>query len=208
MDEYYKILGVSPDADDSEIENAYQTLKAKYSKERFEDGEVGNNAAKNLTKLNEAYEEIIESRKFVSNSDSSTSNKYGTYEDVQAAIKKGDFNHAQDLLDGMSDRDAEWHYLQSVVFYKKNWINESLKQLEIAMNMDADNKKYSDSYAKLKEKIAFNEKQFNAGNTNANVNEEAPSQMGGSSNECCSTCATWCCMNAVFNLCLNACCHC
>ena len=68
MDEYYKILGVSPDADDAEIETAYQNLKAKYSRERFEDGEVGNNAAKNRTKLNEAYEEIIEARKYVSNS--------------------------------------------------------------------------------------------------------------------------------------------
>lgn len=199
MIELYDILGVSEDATDEEVERAYLELKGKYSLDRFLDGEAGNEAAKKLTRLENAYNEIMAIRK---------GEKDGSYLEIERAIKKGNIALAQEKLDAYSTRDAEWHYLQSVVFYKKNWINESLKQLEIAMNMDTDNKKYSDSYAKLKEKIAFNEKQFNAGNTNANVNEEAPSQMGGSSNECCSTCATWCCMNAVFNLCLNACCHC
>ena len=199
MIELYDILGVSEDATDEEVERAYLELKGKYSLERFLDGEAGNEAAKNLTRLENAYNEIMAIRK---------GEKDGSYLEIESAIKKGNIALAQEKLDAYSTRDAEWHYLQSVVFYKKNWINESLKQLEIAMNMDKDNKKYSDAYAKLKEKIAFNEKQFNAGNTNANVNEEAPSQMGGSSNECCGTCATWCCMNAVFNLCLNACCHC
>ena len=199
MIELYDILGVSEDATDEEVERAYLELKGKYSLDRFLDGEAGNEAAKKLTRLENAYNEIMAIRK---------GEKDGSYLEIERAIKKGNIALAQEKLDAYSTRDAEWHYLQSVVFYKKNWINERLKQLEIAMNMDTDNKKYSDSYAKLKEKIAFNEKQFNAGNTNANVNEEAPSQMGGSSNECCSTCATWCCMNAVFNLCLNACCHC
>jgi curved DNA-binding protein CbpA len=199
MIELYDILGVSEDATDEEVERVYLELKGKYSLDRFLDGEAGNEAAKKLTRLENAYNEIMAIRK---------GEKDGSYLEIESAIKKGNIALAQEKLDAYSTRDAEWHYLQSVVFYKKNWINESLKQLEIAMNMDTDNKKYSDSYAKLKEKIAFNEKQFNAGNTNANVNEEAPSQMGGSSNECCSTCATWCCMNAVFNLCLNACCHC
>jgi molecular chaperone DnaJ len=199
MIELYEILGLTEDATDAEVEKAYLDLRCKYSVDRFLDGEAGNEAARNLTRLENAYNEIMAIRR---------GEKDSSYLEIESAIKKGNIALAQEKLDAYSTRDAEWHYLQSVVFYKKNWINESLKQLEIAMNMDKDNKKYSDSYAKLKEKIAFNEKQFNAGNTNANANEEAPSQMGGSSNECCSTCATWCCMNAVFNLCLNACCHC
>lgn len=199
MIELYEILGLTEDATDAEVEKAYLELRSKYSLDRFLDGEAGNEAAKNLTRLENAYNEIMAIRR---------GEKDSSYVEIENAIKKGNIALAQEKLDAYSSRDAEWHYLQSVVFYKKNWINESLKQLEIAMNMDKDNKKYSDAYAKLKEKIAFNEKQFEAGNTNANVNEEAPSQMGGSSNECCGTCATWCCMNAAFNLCLNACCHC
>ena len=189
MDEYYKILGVSPDADDAEIENAYQTLKAKYSRERFEDGEVGNNAAKNLTKLNEAYDEIIESRKYVSNQNKN--NSYGTYDDVSNAIKKGDLNHAQDLLDGMSDRDAEWHYLESVVFYKKNWMNESKKQLEIAVSMDGANPKYQKALQDLNRKMqADQQRVFTSGNAAYGGHPYGANngQMGGDTlSNCCTT---------------------
>ena len=48
---YYNILGVSPNATNEEIEMQYQTLKAKYQKERFLEGEEGNNAAKMLTEI-------------------------------------------------------------------------------------------------------------------------------------------------------------
>ena len=50
----------------------------------------------------------------------------------------------------------------SVVFYKKNWTNESKKQLEIAMNMDPYNTKYKEAYTKLKQKMEFNEKAFHS----------------------------------------------
>ena len=43
--------------------------------------------------------------------------------------------------------------MQSVIFYKKNWVNESKKQLEIAINMEPHNNKYSEAYSKLKQKI-------------------------------------------------------
>ena len=198
MDEYYKILGVRPDADDAAIEEAYQKLKAKYSKDRFLEGEAGNEAAKNLSKLEEAYDEITSARK------SSYENKsgMGVYEDIAAAIKNGDINHAQELLDGISYKDAEWHYYESVVFYKKNWMNESKNQLELALKMDPENEKYKKSYEKLKAKMNFSEKQFQSGNYNANNNGAdgySQKQMGGDT--CMDMCATYCCMELMCRSC-------
>ncbi|HCY51116.1 MAG TPA: hypothetical protein DHU65_00220 [Clostridiales bacterium] len=198
MDEYYKILGVRPDADDAAIEEAYQKLKAKYSKDRFLEGEAGNEAAKNLSKLEEAYDEITSARK------SSYENKsgMGVYEDIAAAIKNGDINHAQELLDGISYKDAEWHYYESVVFYKKNWMNESKNQLELALKMDPENEKYKKSYEKLKAKMNFSEKQFHSGNYNANNNGAdgySQKQMGGDT--CMDMCATYCCMELMCRSC-------
>lgn len=198
MDEYYKILGVRPDADDAAIEEAYQKLKAKYSKDRFLEGEAGNEAAKNLSKLEEAYDEITSARK------SSYENKsgIGVYEDIAAAIKNGDINHAQELLDGISYKDAEWHYYESVVFYKKNWMNESKNQLELALKMDPENEKYKKSYEKLKAKMNFSEKQFHSGNYNANNNGAdgySQKQMGGDT--CMDMCATYCCMELMCRSC-------
>ncbi|MBR5388310.1 MAG: hypothetical protein IK147_02435 [Clostridia bacterium] len=197
MKEYYKVLGISENASDEEIESAYRTLKERYSRERFYEGEIGNDAAKNLTKLETAYAEILASRKEKTDDNGKT---HFDYADVEELIKKGSVAEAQSRLDDVNDRDAEWHYLQSVIFYKKNWINESKKQLEIALSMEPHNEKYSDSYAKLKQKMNYSESQFRSGN--ANGAETTERQMGdNAANDCLSFCATWCCMNMMCNMC-------
>lgn len=202
MQEYYKILGITENASDDELEAAYKKLKDKYSKERFYEGEIGNEAAKNLTKVETAYAEIKAERKYRSSANGEYKEDFS---DIEAAIKRGKIAEAQAKLDDVTDRNAEWHYLQSVVFYKKNWINESKKQLEIAMNMEPYNEKYSEAYMKLKQKIDFNEKQFHSGNANYSQNEPhrtTERQMGGSGmNDCLSFCATWCCIDMLCNVC-------
>lgn len=203
MQEYYKILNVSQNATDAEIDEAYAKLKAKYSKERFYEGETGNIAARNLTKLETAYHEILESRKLKSkNSDEFD------FTDIEICLKKGDLAGAQAKLDDINDRNAEWHYLQAVIFFKKNWINESKKQLEIALSMDPQNEKYASAFTKLKEKMEFNDRQFRSGNAqysqSSQANHDYSRQMGGGSCSCFDFCAAWCCMDMLCNICCNA----
>ena len=62
MQENYKILGLNESATDAEIDAKYAELKEKYSRERFYEGEIGNDAARNLTKLETAYAEIKQER--------------------------------------------------------------------------------------------------------------------------------------------------
>ncbi len=196
MKEYYEVLGLSPEATDEEVRAAYERLKAKYQGERFMEGEVGNNAAKMLTKIELAYNEIKFDRTQKSSNNGKTS-----YEIIEDLIRENKISDAQAKLDDVSSRDAEWHYLQSVVFYKKNWINESKKQLEIALQLDPNNLKYKTAYDKLKAKTDYNNNQANA--NYANQNQQANNkQMGGS--DCgamCDCCATWCCMNMLCNSC-------
>ena len=119
-------------------------------------------------------------------------------------IKKGDIASAQIKLDNINDRSAEWHYLQSVIFYKKNWINDSKKQLEIALNMEPHNNKYINAYTKLKQVIDYNDKQFNNRTYNNEQQASQNRQMGGTdTNGCADFCLTWCCMNAMLNMCCN-----
>ena len=202
MQEFYKILGVSSDATNEEIERAYSTLKEKYSKERFCEGEVGNEAARQLTKIETAYHEIMEERNQKSSNDNERPS--ADYSEVEKLIKSGNISQAQDLLDNYSERDAEWHYLQSVIFYKKNWMNESKKQLEIAANMDPHNSKYIDALSKLKQKIEFNDAQFRSGNMggNGHAYNGQERQMGDSdTNGCLQFCATWCCIDMMCSMC-------
>ncbi len=197
----YELLQVSPDATDDEIKASYERLKAKYNEEKWQDGEAGNNAARMLGKLDAAYTEIMEERRERAQNTSGAS----SFEEVSAAIRSGDLARAQSLLDEFNERSAEWHYLQSIVFYKKNWMNESKKQLEIAIQMDGSNAKYREAYDKLKARADYRQQTGGAPNTNPDP-QVSPNgeQMGGS---WCANCASWCytclCVNCLFNLCCN-----
>ena len=154
-----------------------------------------------LGKLDSAYAEVMEERKERAQNTSGAS----SFEEVSAAIRSGDLSRAQSLLDEFNERSAEWHYLQSIVFYKKNWMNESKKQLEIAIQMDGSNAKYREAYDKLKARADYRQQTGGAPNTNPDP-QVSPNgeQMGGS---WCANCASWCytclCVNCMFNLCCN-----
>ena len=200
MKEYYEILGLSENATDEEIEAAYEKLRKRLKEDMFAEGEKGNKAARDLTKVETAYAEIKEYRKKIN-----ASTEKPSYEEVEAAIRDGRINDAQEKLDGYSERDAEWHYLQSVVFYKKNWLNESKKQLELAMNLYPANKKYSDSYAKIKQKMEYTNRQFTSGNAEFDRPQDERyenRQMGGDGcSSMCECCTTMLCANMMCNMC-------
>lgn len=194
MKSNFELLGLDETATKEEVDKAYKKLKNKYSKDRFLEGEDGNRAARNLTKLETAYQELCDYFK------EETFEEHGSsYLDVENEIKNGNYDGAQRMLDSMTDRNSEWHYLQSVVFYKKNWLNESKKQLEIALSLEPNNPKYNDSYAKLRKIVEGNSQRFSNQNnynnnaySNNNVNDR---QMGGTDcGSCVDCCATYCCL--------------
>ncbi len=197
--ENYEILQVEETASDEEIRAAYERLKAQYNEDKWKDGEEGNSAARMLGKIETAYQEIIGERKEKQQNTSGES----AFEEVSNCIRNGDIARAQQLLDNFNERNAEWHYLQSVVFFKKNWMNESKKQLEIAMQMDAQNAKYRDAYENLKNRSEYTKQTGGAPNTDANP-ASGDEQMGGN---WCASCANFCytflCVNCLFNLCCN-----
>ncbi len=201
MKEYYQLFGLSENATDAEITERYYELKAKYSEERWQDGEAGNEAARNLTKLETAYREIQASRKEQANP---TDGK-NAYEEIAELLKADKLSEAQNRLDDCNERNAEWHYLQAVVFYKKNWTNDSKKQLEIAMQMDPDNVKYRNAYGKMNAKNEY-EKQTANQTQNPYSRSEGPiddgDQMGGNAcSNCISCCYTYLCIDCLFSLC-------
>ena len=201
--EYYELLGVSEDATDEEIKESYRALKKKYNEERWLDGEAGNNAARMLQRLDVAYEEIMRARREKARN---TEGKSG-YEEVAELIKKGDLSAAQAALDNFNERGAEWHYLQSVVFYKKNWMNESKKQLEIAMQLEPDNAKYKDAYRKLNDRLKAGAQQPNEGQNGQNVYEGQTMQSSGDEQMGGNFCS-WCIQCCALNMCINMLCNC
>ena len=201
--EYYDLLGLNEDATDEEIKERYAELKKKYNEDRWLDGEAGNEAARMLNKLDAAYTEIMSERRERSkNTDGSDA-----YKEIAELLKSDKLVEAQSRLDDFNERGAEWHYLQAVVFYKKNWSNESKKQLEIAMQMDPGNKKYQEAYGKLNAKNDYARQSAQAadpyaGGNGAPVNNPDADQMGGNvCSNCISCCYTYLCVDCLFSLC-------
>ena len=195
--ENYKILEVAESATDEEITASYERLKAKYNEEKWQEGEAGNEAARMLDKLEAAYREVMDERRQTSKTTSGTD----AFSEVTAAIKAGDISRAQDLLDSFNERNAEWHYLQSVVFYKKNWLFDSKKQLELAIQLDGANEKYKDAYEKLKGQMNYTEKKGGAEKINPDP-EAQPEMGGGMCSSCARMCTTCMCINCLCDLCL------
>ena len=199
-----EILGLSEGATLDDVKSAYETLRAKYLEERFMDGEIGNNAAKMLTKIQTAYEELTREMSEASFADGDNGDAINKVEEL---LKAGDISEAQRVLDNFNERGAHWHYLQSVVFYRKNWMNESKKQLEIAIQLDPENAKYKEAYRKLNDKLDreandsgaqnnrnANESVYNGQTMNGDMND---GQMGGN---LCATCVECACLNMCINL--------
>ncbi len=203
MDKFYKILGVTENSTDEEIKSSYESLKNKYLDERFLEGEAGNEAAKNLTEVENAYNEIMAYR--AQRGDSSS--KTGLFAEIDVAIRNGDIKLAQEILDRFDERNGEWHYYQSVIYYKKNWLNESKKQLELAIQCDPDNQKYKVALNKVNESVNGSNNISQDWNRSGNANPgsdrgEPVQQMGGEG------CLQWCCDMLICNMLLNCCCNC
>ena len=214
IERFYALIGCDPSVSDDELYSKYLELRTKYQNDRFLEGEAGNEAARKLTELNAAYNELVDYRK----SNSQTGDRAKAFEEIDALIKGGKINEAQSALDNFNERNAEWHYLQSVVFYKKNWVNESKKQLEIAISMDGSVEKYKTAYDKLCKQMNFNESgdkkdgakqprdaswnKSGSGKYDGGSYEEPTEMMGGDS------CIDFCCRVAICNILLNCCCNC
>jgi DnaJ-class molecular chaperone len=204
MKKYYDFLGVPEYATDEEIDVRYQELREKYREDRWLEGDAGNQAAKNLTKLETAYKEIKESRKERGKNTSGLN----SFEEIAEMLKQDRVAEAQAALDKFDQRTAEWHYLQAVVYYKKNWTNESKKQLEIAMQMEPSNGKYRAAYAKMNAKNEYqNQSAYPGGAYQNPYNNHNPqdNQMGGTNccSECCSFCYTYLCVSCLFDMCCS-----
>ena len=198
-----ELLGLSENASAEEIKSAYEALRAKYLEDRFLEGEAGNNAAKMLTKIEVAYNELM--TEF--NEDAAAEDGGASFARVEELLKAGDLQEAQRIMDSFNERTAYWHYLQSVIFYRKNWINESKKQLEIAIQLEPDNEKYKETYRKLNDKINFNSNQNQNGYDSQYRGQTMDSdprqdQMGGGFCEnCINCCYTYMCVSCLCNGC-------
>lgn len=199
----FLVLGIKEDATQAEIELAYRAMRDRYRLDMHQEGERGKIAAKNLSEVEDAYREI---NQIIESKVSYDGNIYTTIEQL---IKNGRYEEAQNTLDGVSERGAEWHYYQSAIYYKKGWLMEARSQLRLAVTMDPKNEKYLNALNKLDDKL---------NNRTQGAHKTGPDpQQGGyhrsyqnqayrdeSSDTCCACCQGLLCANCLCD-CMRCC---
>ena len=125
IDDPYKVLGVSRDASDEEIKQAYRRLAKKYHPD-LNPGDQ--EAARKMQEVNAAYEQIKNPEKAQPQPGGDGYDPFGGYRQQsyaesaddqyqQAAaqyIRFGRFREALNTLDNSTQRDARWYYLSAL----------------------------------------------------------------------------------------------
>ncbi len=195
----YEILGLPTNASMEQVESRYRELRAQYQRDRFLPGEEGEEACERLQQIEVAYRDILTSREEQNQSRDFFDDN--DYTQIQELISTGRLEEAQALLDERSVRDAEWHYIQSILFYKRNWFLESKKQLELACQMDPNNARYRQSLEKLTRILASNTISPDQMRTTSRPTNDNYSNMGAGNGTCTGSSCGDC-------LLCNACCNC
>ena len=197
----YEILGLTESATREEIEARYNELREKYQRDRFLPGDEGEEASEKLQQLEVAHRDILIALDEAEQTSNFTEDT--DYGKIQELIKEGKLDEAQKLLDERQSRDAEWHYIQSILFYKRNWFLESKKQLELACQMEPNNQRYKQSLDKLTKILASNTINPDQMRTNSRPVDDGP-RVGAGNGTCTGSACADC---LLCNMCCN-CCQC
>ncbi len=200
----FVILGVDEETvNQNELETAYRNLRAQYEEARFLEGEKGEQATRKISEIDQAYEDAR--AKLMAKSTVSGSGV--SYNEIEKEIRSKNYTKAQSMLDSITDRDAEWHFLQAVLYYKKGWVSESMVQLKLAVSLDPNNPKYKNELEKLKLNVEgpqnqgqsyFNNQQYNQQDPyrdgyNRSYGPTRPTNNNGTCDLCSTLCALDCC---------------
>ena len=158
IDDPYKVLGVSRDASDDEIKQAYRRLAKQYHPDR-NPGDA--EAAKKMQQINAAYEQIKNPEKAQPNhgyGGYGGYNGYGSYggqssysgassgdQYQQAAyqyIRFGRYREALNALNNATERNARWYYLSALANDGLGNQVTALEHIRRAVSMDPGNPTY------------------------------------------------------------------
>ena len=158
IDDPYKVLGVSRDASDEEIKQAYRRLAKKYHPD-LNPGDK--EAARRMQEVNAAYEQIKNPEKASANQGGQ--NGYGgygydpfggygrrTYSETgdqyqQAAyryVQMGRYQEALNVLSNSQNRSARWYYISALANDGLGNQVTALEHIRKAVSMEPDNQEY------------------------------------------------------------------
>lgn len=147
----YKVLGISPGADEETIKKAYRALVKKYHPDKYVNTPMQDMASEKMKEINEAYDMLTNN----SSKNSNYHNNYGGYnwgsqnydyftisfETVRRLIAARKLQQAEEMLLKL-EHNAQWHYLMGVIYMNRGWYSKGMEYINIASQMDPLNPEY------------------------------------------------------------------
>ena len=127
--------------------------------------------------------------------ENSLSKKKQGLDRAEELAERDELEAAQSVLDGIDEKNARWHYVQSRIYIKKNWLNEARKQLEIAVKSEPENGTYINALNNLEYRAQSGEDKMKG----------SKKKRSGDNQEMGSFCAECCCEGCLGGLCGAAC---
>lgn len=185
----YEVLELREGASQDDIKAAYKRLVKKYHPDQYANNPLSDLAQEKLKEINQAYDKLrgVSGQGSSSGSYSTSSSNYSGYGEIRANIERGNLAGAEQMLNRISSRNAEWNYLMGIVFLKKGWYEQGHQYIDLAARMEPGNMEY---------KNALNNMNFR------NQGYRSYGNYGGyrSGGSCCDTCTAL--------ICADCCCEC
>ncbi len=189
----YEVLGVSPESTDEEISAAYRKLVKQYHPDRYVGNPLAELAAEKIKEINAAYDAIMNDRKtkstgsgFSGQKSSGYNSSSSDYNKIRMLINSGRLGEAENLLNNISIRNAEWHFLMGMVMKKKGWYDMAYEHLNRAASMEPGNMEYRQA----RDSMDY-----------GGVGYRTFGNSGGYSDGCCDSCQTLICADCCCEMC-------
>lgn len=178
------------------MKQAYRELAKKYHPDKYNNNPLKDLAEEKMREINEAYEYLTKNQTYQGSSgyrgsEGYSSNSYsgGSYNTgynesqvftmVRDYINRNNIRTAEDELNRINTKNAEWYYLRGVISLRKGWYSQAYEDLQRAVNMDPSNYEYRDAL----NKVMYSNRNYQ---TNAY-------RRRGSSDDFCDTLTCLCC---------------
>lgn len=152
----YEILGISPNASEEEIKQAYRQKALYYSGGNYS-ANLDEAAKQKMAELDAAYDSILLGRtgNATANHDAGRTSAFqpdmggasAQFGDIRAKIREGRLDDAETLLDGVpkARRTAEWYFLKGTIMHRRGWFEEASRNYNTAYGMEPDNQEYREA---------------------------------------------------------------
>lgn len=153
----YEVLEIREGASEEEIKVAYKRLVKKYHPDQYANNPLSDLAEEKLKEVNEAYDFLMKSNDNYNrgqgsnnwNNQQYNNNSLNLYAQIRTYIERGNINQAEQMLEGISNRGAEWNFLKGIILLRRGWYDMAYQHIQLAVNLDPSNTEYRSALSNL-----------------------------------------------------------